>query len=53
MSSAYYAMEFNYKQGEIQLLHLELNSTDIGIRIEAIKKVIVYMTIGKDISSLF
>ena len=41
------------KRGELSELNEDLNSTKYEKKKEAIKKVIAYMTIGKDVSTLF
>eukprot|EP00571_Detonula_confervacea_P017660 CAMPEP_0172312574 /NCGR_PEP_ID=MMETSP1058-20130122/17991_1 /TAXON_ID=83371 /ORGANISM="Detonula confervacea, Strain CCMP 353" /LENGTH=926 /DNA_ID=CAMNT_0013026077 /DNA_START=60 /DNA_END=2840 /DNA_ORIENTATION=+ len=41
------------KKGEMHELRLELHSTDRNIKVDAVKKVIASMTVGKDVSSLF
>ena len=41
------------KKGEMHELRLELHSTDRTIKVDAVKKVIASMTVGKDVSSLF
>ncbi|KAL7462378.1 hypothetical protein ACHAXS_002756 [Conticribra weissflogii] len=41
------------KKGEMHELRLELHSTDRSIKVDAVKKVIASMTVGKDVSSLF
>lgn len=41
------------KKGEMHELSLELHSTDRTIKVDAVKKVIASMTVGKDVSSLF
>ena len=40
-------------RGEIRILHEELNSSDPAIKRDALKKVIVYMSVGKDVSPIF
>lgn len=41
------------KKGEMHELKLELNSTDRHTKVDAVKKVIASMTVGKDVSMLF
>jgi AP-1 complex subunit beta-1 len=41
------------KKGEMHELRLELHSTDRTIKVDAVKKVIASMTVGKDVSMLF
>jgi len=41
------------KRGEIYELQEQLNSTNFDVKKDAIKKVIAFMTLGKDVSSLF
>eukprot|EP00545_Synedropsis_sp_CCMP1620_P004680 CAMPEP_0119014590 /NCGR_PEP_ID=MMETSP1176-20130426/10006_1 /TAXON_ID=265551 /ORGANISM="Synedropsis recta cf, Strain CCMP1620" /LENGTH=882 /DNA_ID=CAMNT_0006967793 /DNA_START=91 /DNA_END=2739 /DNA_ORIENTATION=+ len=41
------------KKGEMHELKLELNSTDRTTKVDAVKKVIASMTVGKDVSMLF
>ncbi|KAL3767887.1 hypothetical protein ACHAW5_010130 [Stephanodiscus triporus] len=41
------------KKGEMHELRLELHSTDRLVKVDAVKKVIASMTVGKDVSSLF
>jgi AP-1 complex subunit beta-1 len=41
------------KKGEMHELKLELNSTDRVTKVDAVKKVIASMTVGKDVSMLF
>mmetsp|Transcript_32771 Transcript_32771/g.49395 ORF Transcript_32771/g.49395 Transcript_32771/m.49395 type:complete len:885 (-) Transcript_32771:104-2758(-) len=41
------------KKGEMHELKLELNSTDRSTKVDAVKKVIASMTVGKDVSMLF
>ena len=41
------------KKGEMHELRLELHSTDRTVKVDAVKKVIASMTVGKDVSSLF
>ena len=41
------------KKGEMHELRLELHSTDRTTKVDAVKKVIASMTVGKDVSMLF
>jgi AP-1 complex subunit beta-1 len=41
------------KKGEMHELRMELHSTDRQIKVDAVKKVIASMTVGKDVSMLF
>ena len=41
------------KKGEMHELRLELHSTDRNTKVDAVKKVIASMTVGKDVSMLF
>lgn len=41
------------KKGEMHELRMELHSTDRNIKVDAVKKVIASMTVGKDVSMLF
>lgn len=41
------------KKGEMHELRLELHSTDRNTKVDAVKKVIASMTVGKDVSGLF
>lgn len=41
------------KKGEMHELRMELHSTDRGVKVDAVKKVIASMTVGKDVSMLF
>ena len=41
------------KKGEMHELKMELNSTDRVTKVDAVKKVIASMTVGKDVSMLF
>ena len=41
------------KKGEMHELRMELHSTDRTIKVDAVKKVIASMTVGKDVSMLF
>ena len=41
------------KKGEMHELRLELHSTDRLVKVDAVKKVIASMTVGKDVSGLF
>lgn len=41
------------KKGEMHELRLELHSTDRAVKVDAVKKVIASMTVGKDVSMLF
>jgi hypothetical protein len=41
------------KKGELHELRMELHSTDRTTKVDAVKKVIASMTVGKDVSSLF
>ncbi|GFH51868.1 beta subunit of tetrameric clathrin adaptor complex AP1 [Chaetoceros tenuissimus] len=41
------------KKGEMHELKMELHSTDRNTKVDAVKKVIASMTVGKDVSSLF
>jgi AP-1 complex subunit beta-1 len=47
------AINFKGKRSEINELKQELASTKIESRVEAIRKVIAAMTVGKDVSDLF
>ena len=47
------AINFQSKRSEIAELDAELNHLKQEKRIEAVKKVIAAMTVGKDVSSLF
>lgn len=40
-------------RGEHRILHEELNSSDPETKKDALKKVIVYMSVGKDVSPIF
>lgn len=48
--SKYFATQ---KKGEMHELRLELHSTDRAVKVDAVKKVIASMTVGKDVSMLF
>lgn len=41
------------KKGEMHELRMELHSTDRLVKVDAVKKVIASMTVGKDVSTLF
>ena len=41
------------KKGEMHELRMELHSTDRLVKVDAVKKVIANMTVGKDVSMLF
>lgn len=41
------------RKGEMHELRMELHSTDRNIKVDAVKKVIASMTVGKDVSMLF
>ena len=41
------------KKGELQELSEDLNSLNFDKKKEAVKKVIAYMTVGKDVSTLY
>eukprot|EP00956_Cyclotella_meneghiniana_P039023 scaffold164114_cov93-Cyclotella_meneghiniana.AAC.2 len=41
------------KKGEMHELRMELHSTDRTVKVDAVKKVIASMTVGKDVSMLF
>jgi AP-1 complex subunit beta-1 len=41
------------KKGEMHELRTELHSTERNVKVDAVKKVIASMTVGKDVSSLF
>ncbi|GKY90825.1 hypothetical protein MPSEU_000055300 [Mayamaea pseudoterrestris] len=41
------------KKGEMHELRMELHSTDRMVKVDAVKKVIASMTVGKDVSMLF
>ena len=41
------------KKGEMHELRLELHSNDRNVKVDAVKKVIASMTVGKDVSMLF
>jgi len=41
------------KKGEMHELRMELHSTDRNAKVDAVKKVIASMTVGKDVSMLF
>jgi AP-1 complex subunit beta-1 len=41
------------KKGELHELRMELHSTDRTTKVDAVKKVIASMTVGKDVSTLF
>jgi len=41
------------KKGEMHELRMELHSTDRTVKVDAVKKVIANMTVGKDVSMLF
>lgn len=41
------------KKGEMHELKMELHSTDRNVKVDAVKKVIASMTVGKDVSMLF
>jgi len=43
----------NKKKGEMHELRMELHNTDRAIKVDAVKKVIASMTVGKDVSMLF
>jgi len=47
------SISFKGKRSEINELKKELAATKIGTRIDAIRKVIAAMTVGKDVSELF
>lgn len=40
-------------KGELRLLYEELNSFDPEVKKDALKKTIVYMSVGRDVSPLF
>ena len=40
-------------KGDLRLLHDDLNSQSIETKKECLKKVIVYMSVGKDVSPIF
>jgi vesicle coat complex subunit len=46
-------MSFPKLKGEHFILNEELNSNDPVIKKDALKKVIVYMSVGKDVSPIF
>jgi len=41
------------KKGEMHELRQELHSSDRSVKVDAVKKVIANMTVGKDVSMLF
>ena len=41
------------KKGELHELRMELHSTERSVKVDAVKKVIASMTVGKDVSMLF
>lgn len=41
------------KKGEMHELRMELHATDRAVKVDAVKKVIASMTVGKDVSMLF
>mmetsp|Transcript_21151 Transcript_21151/g.52007 ORF Transcript_21151/g.52007 Transcript_21151/m.52007 type:complete len:883 (-) Transcript_21151:59-2707(-) len=41
------------KKGELHELRMELHATEKQVKVDAVKKVIASMTVGKDVSSLF
>ena len=41
------------KKGELHELRLELHATEKHVKVDAVKKVIASMTVGKDVSMLF
>mmetsp|Transcript_11705 Transcript_11705/g.26042 ORF Transcript_11705/g.26042 Transcript_11705/m.26042 type:complete len:891 (-) Transcript_11705:3-2675(-) len=41
------------KKGEMHELRMELHSSDRAVKVDAVKKVIASMTVGKDVSMLF
>eukprot|EP00538_Stauroneis_constricta_P004266 CAMPEP_0119555456 /NCGR_PEP_ID=MMETSP1352-20130426/7661_1 /TAXON_ID=265584 /ORGANISM="Stauroneis constricta, Strain CCMP1120" /LENGTH=888 /DNA_ID=CAMNT_0007602217 /DNA_START=37 /DNA_END=2703 /DNA_ORIENTATION=- len=41
------------KKGEMHELRQELHDTDKHVKVDAVKKVIAFMTVGKDVSTLF
>jgi AP-1 complex subunit beta-1 len=43
----------NKKKGEMHELRMELHATDRAVKVDAVKKVIASMTVGKDVSMLF
>ena len=47
------SISFKGKRSEINELKKELASIKLGERVEAIKKVIAAMTVGKDVTELF
>jgi AP-1 complex subunit beta-1 len=47
------AISFKGKRSEINELKKELASIKLGERVEAIRKVIAAMTVGKDVTELF
>ena len=47
------SISFKGKRSEINELKKELAATKITVRIDAIRKVIAAMTVGKDVSELF
>ena len=47
------SISFKGKRSEINELKKELAATKIAVRIDAIRKVIAAMTVGKDVSELF
>jgi len=40
-------------KGDLRLLREDLNSSDLNTKIESLKKVIVYMSVGRDVSPIF
>lgn len=40
-------------RGELRILYDELNSRNADTKKDALKKVIVYMSVGKDVSAIF
>ena len=40
-------------KGELRLLYDELNSLDPEVKKDALKKTIVYMSVGRDVSPIF
>lgn len=41
------------KKGEMHELRMELHATEKHVKVDAVKKVIASMTVGKDVSMLF
>ena len=43
----------NTKKGELKDISTDLNNLDLKVKKDAVKKIIAFMTVGKDVSSLY